>query len=333
MPETPRAPVTAVIPVYNRAHLVEQTVASVRQQTLAVSEIVCVDNNSTDNSLEVLHRLAAATTPDQPPIVVVQESTQGVGHARNRGIATATQPWIAFLDSDDRWVPEKIAKQFALIDATPSLRFLAHDYARERDGVIEPRHRPGYGGGDVYVPMWFGGWVGTPSVLVHREALDAVSGDAGAGQAFDGSFELSEDYELWLRLAARFALGYLNENLAIVAVHGQNISYANELAGRMAFLRILEKNYDPARIPLGRARERIAYIHRKCAAHWRRMGERTRALAHLREAASLHPWSPRIFAERIQAWLLNDRSGQNWGRHIEREVNLLTWWRPGAQSA
>jgi hypothetical protein len=88
----------------------------------------------------------------------------------------------------------------------------------------------------------------------------------------------------------------------------------------MAFLRILEKNYDPARIPLGRARERIAYIHRKCAAHWRRMGERTRALAHLREAASLHPWSPRIFAERIQAWLLNDRSGQNWGRHIEREV-------------
>ena len=95
--------ISAVIPSFNRAQILERALESVVGQTSAVNEIILVDDGSTDASAE---RAAALF----PQITLLRQENRGVSAARNRGIAAARYPWIALLDSDDCWSADKIAR-------------------------------------------------------------------------------------------------------------------------------------------------------------------------------------------------------------------------------
>jgi len=106
--------VSVIIPTYNRAHYLGEAIDSIMNQDIrnCQIEIIVVDDGSTDNTKEVLRKFGNS-------VRYIYQDNRGVGAARNRGISEATGEWVAFLDSDDRWLPDKLTLQFRILDAFP----------------------------------------------------------------------------------------------------------------------------------------------------------------------------------------------------------------------
>ena len=194
--------VTVVIPVYNRAQAVRRAIASVLAQTFQDFEIVVVDDGSTDDSVRSVESI------DDPRIRIIRhEGNRGGSAARNTGITAAVAPYVAFLDSDDEWLPTKLQRQIDLFERSPQ------DVALIYCGVERI-----YGDGTVkeWVPrldrqlaksLLRDNTIGETSIgVVRRSALDSVGG-------FDTSLPSCQDADLWLRLCQRFEATFVPEVL------------------------------------------------------------------------------------------------------------------------
>ncbi len=193
MSTAPPPEVTVVIPTHNRAHLVGRAITSALAQTLADFEVIVVDDGSTDETAEVVRSLA------DPRLRLVQLSRKaGDCRARNAGIQGALGELVAFLDDDDEWLPQKLARQVARLRAEPDplatvvyCRCVRHDDATGRSGPVPG---PVYEG-DVFERLLLGwGPVTSSAVMVRRPALLRAGG-------FDAAFLTAGDHDLWLRLA------------------------------------------------------------------------------------------------------------------------------------
>ena len=111
-------PISVVIPTFNRRALIAEAIRSVYDQTCRPTELIIVDDGSSDDTTKVLRAEG---------LTVLQQDHAGISAARNRGIATATQPWIAFLDDDDIWEPHKLERQWAGLQACPQAGFIFSD--------------------------------------------------------------------------------------------------------------------------------------------------------------------------------------------------------------
>lgn len=116
--------ISVLIPTYNRADLLKSAIQSVLDQTLPCTEIIVVDDGSTDHTTEVVTR-AQVTSPI--PIVLVSQKNQGMATALNTAISRAHGEWIGFLDSDDLWLPEKLCRQYNAIERFPECRLCFSD--------------------------------------------------------------------------------------------------------------------------------------------------------------------------------------------------------------
>ena len=108
--------IACIIPTYNRKHLLQRTIESVYNQTYPCNEIILVDDGSTDGTSEWIKE-------KYPQIVFLFQKNQGVSSARNKGIKAASSKWIALLDSDDEWLPNKLEKQVKLLKSNPEYFF------------------------------------------------------------------------------------------------------------------------------------------------------------------------------------------------------------------
>lgn len=190
--------VSIVIPVYNRADCLGRTLESALAQTYRDFETIVVDDGSTDGTSELVARRF-------PGVRLIRlERNAGPSVARNRGVAAARGALIAFLDSDDLWSPEKLAIHVADLDRRPDVVLSFSDVLRGPTGLDDA-----YSAVSPYDPKApFGGFLeGNPvptasAVVVRKESFEAVGG-------FDGRFRTGEDRDLWLKLAARGAVGYV----------------------------------------------------------------------------------------------------------------------------
>lgn len=181
--------VSTVIPTFDRARLVERAVQSVLCQSLHDWEVIVVDDGSRDATAEVMKRLQSADTRIR---YIAHERRRGGAAARNTGIAAARAPLVAFLDSDDEWLPDKLALQVQLMDRRPHVGAVYCDYYRAPGGRLCRSRRVD---GDVYAALARGWCPATTSLfLVRRELLEVVQG-------FDPVLPGLQDYDLWLRLA------------------------------------------------------------------------------------------------------------------------------------
>ena len=192
---------SVVIPVYNRRALVGRAIRSVLAQQEADFEVIVVDDASDDGTPEQVREEFGSTVK----IVILQENS-GVAAARNRGIAATAGEWIALLDSDDEWLPNKLARQAAAL-RTSGLWVCHTDEIWIRNGVrVNPhKHHQKYGG-DIFfraLPLCV---MSPSSIAIHRR----VFADVGM---FDECLPACEDYELWLRVASRYEVAYLAEQL------------------------------------------------------------------------------------------------------------------------
>jgi glycosyltransferase involved in cell wall biosynthesis len=198
--------ISVVIPAYNAAGTIAETIASVLAQTLTDFEIVVIDDGSSDRTWAMLQTLAEHDRRVRP----FRFANGGQAIARNRGIARARGQWIAFLDADDRWTPDKLAAQLAALMANPAAA-LAYSWTDYVDDRGTPLHRGSYVqlSGAVLGPLLQVNFLENGSnPLVCRSALAALGwpaiDDPQPIAPFDPTLVPSEDWDLWLRLAARF---------------------------------------------------------------------------------------------------------------------------------
>lgn len=181
-----------VIPCFNRAHVVADAVASVLAQEHAPTRVIVVDDGSTDASAAAIHALAYAHT--DRVLAAILPRNAGASNARNVGLALCRAPWVAFLDSDDLWLPGAAG---ALLSATlirETDLVVGHFCRMEEDGVPQPAEC-GWDGGDLRAALASGGVIGPSWSIVRREAAQAVQG-------FDASFHNCNDWDFFTRLAA-----------------------------------------------------------------------------------------------------------------------------------
>jgi glycosyltransferase involved in cell wall biosynthesis len=197
--------VAVVIPVRDRARMVRDAIASVLAQSYRGYELVVVDDGSTDGSAAAAE---AALAGAPVPAMVLRQPARGVAAARNAGVAITASPWIAFLDSDDLWLPRKLERQMAWLEARPAYRIAQTEERWMEDGrQRNPRawHRKE----ERLFRRSLARCLVSPSAVVVARALYVEMG------GFDEAFALCEDYELWLRVTLREAVGLVPERLVV----------------------------------------------------------------------------------------------------------------------
>lgn len=205
--------VSVIIPTYNYGHFIGEAIESALAQTFPVSEIIVVDNDSTDDTESVVRGFGERVT-------YIREPNLGVSAARNKGIESSKGDFIAFLDADDTWLPQKIEKQIAKMLDDPEIG-VVHCGLREFDnasGETLALHLDGSEGWVADEMLLFS----TPTIigpggtiLVRREVFENVGG-------FDTRLTNGEDWEFCLRVARKYKIGFIAEPLVNYRNHGEN---------------------------------------------------------------------------------------------------------------
>jgi len=193
--------ISVVIPTFNRGQDVEQAIHSVLRQTYSPHEIIVVDDHSDDNTQRLLRKFKNRI------IVLINEKNQGVSLARNRGIKASSGDWIAFLDSDDRWHPDKLSAQKSFHESNPDLLISQCDEVWIRKGIrVNPMTKHAKKGGWIFQACLPRCIVSPSAVIIHKDIFRQIG-------LFDPQLPACEDYDLWLRIAPQFEIGYLDEKL------------------------------------------------------------------------------------------------------------------------
>jgi glycosyltransferase involved in cell wall biosynthesis len=196
--------VAVIIPCYNAAPYLARALESVFAQTYRDYHVYAIDDGSTDDTAVVLRSYASY-------IMSVQQTHSGQASARNHGIRLSNSPYIAFLDADDEWLPEKLERQVNMLRDTPQVGMIYSDCFTSGDGRSAGSYFVRIGtptGGRVFEQFLTTCAVYTPTVIVRRECLLDVG-------LFDETLPVGEDYNLWLRIAARWEVGVIPDVLAI----------------------------------------------------------------------------------------------------------------------
>ncbi len=194
--------VSVIIPTFNRSRLVAEAVASALAQEAVTFEVIVVDDGSEDDTPAVLTSLGVAVRP-------VFQAHAGVSAARNTGIRMARGEWLAFLDSDDLWLPQKLQKQLDFFRTHPHYKICQTEETWIRHGCrLNPKgyHRKPQG---YCFPRLLERCLVSPSaVVIHRSLFEEVG-------FFDESLPACEDYDLWLRIGCRHPIGLVEEPLTV----------------------------------------------------------------------------------------------------------------------
>lgn len=277
-----------VIPTYNHAHFLGATLASVRAQSVGDWEAIVVNNFSDDET----ERVVAGIGDDR--IRLVNFANHGViAASRNQGIALATGEFVAFLDSDDIWQPQKLER--CLIRLTEGFDLVCHgekwvrDGGDSRDVLYGPESRATFN-----ALLFDGNCISTSAVVVRREWLARVGG-------FDESQSLvtAEDYHLWLKLAQAGArIGFVGEILGAYRIHAGNQSRAvlrNVEATRVAFEMMLATLPALSWTVRAKAWRRRAILDYSCARGLQDNGEHANAWLWFVKAILRWPFIPKFY--------------------------------------
>ena len=204
--------ISVVIPTYNRGWIVAEAVDSVLAQTFSDYELIVVDDGSTDDTAEVLGEYGDR-------IRVLRQKNKGVSAARNAGIRSAAGRYIAFLDSDDLWLPSKLDRQMAFFHRNPDAVACQTEEIWIRNGVrVNPKKRHRKPSGTIFEPSLQLCLVSPSAVMIHRSLFDKVG-------LFDEKLPACEDYDLWLRISCRYPVHLLAAPLIVKrGGHGDQLS-------------------------------------------------------------------------------------------------------------
>lgn len=277
--------VSVIIPTYNRAGFLSDAIQSVLQQTRPITELIVVDDGSTDETSALVNGFGGK-------VRYVYQENSGPAAARNLGMQLATGDFIAFQDSDDLWVENKIELQLELIANHPQLEFVFGDMAnfRGKEQSLSPEIKNeelhNYLGRENSNLQKLFEWlvvenvIPTGTVLFKRNIIEKVG-------YFDESLQLAEDYKYWLQISASCVAGFIPKVLLLRRRHQHNL-VNNWTERNLAIIRVLEETG----IPLASSKKeilesittKIQEIRYDLGSHFFKDGHFDKTLEHLQYA-------------------------------------------------
>ncbi len=243
--------VSVIIPTYNRGWILKEAIDSVLAQDFKDYELIVVDDGSSDNTSEVLDTYGQE-------IIVLRQANKGVSAARNRGIAEAGGQLVAFLDSDDRWLPRKLSRQVDFFILNPDAVINQTEEIWIRNGArVNPKDRHRKPAGMIFERS-LGLCLVSPSAVMIRKSLFDVVG------VFDEDLPACEDYDLWLRISCRYPVDLIDRPLIIK--RGGHADQLSKAAGLDRFrIQALRKIIGSERLTVSQYRAAVSTLQDKCA--------------------------------------------------------------------
>ena len=208
--------ISVIIPTYNRKKTLARAIQSVINQSLSPYEILVIDDGSNDGTQEWVKE-------NFQNIKYIHQNNHGVSSARNIGIENAYGDWVAFLDSDDEWLPNKLFEQVKSIQSNPKIKFFHTNEIWIRNGVrVNQMKKHKKYGGHIFEKCLDICRVSPSSVLIQKEVFDNIG-------VFDESLRVCEDYDLWLRITSKYPVVFLDVPLIYkYGGHADQLSKVND---------------------------------------------------------------------------------------------------------
>lgn len=289
--------VSIIIPTYNNAHLLPETLESIFNQDYGDYELIIVDDGSTDNTKEILKKYGNKI------IYLFQENSGACSKPRNEGIKIATGEYISIFDSDDIMKPEKIRLQAKFLDHNPDVGFVFTDFCDFRDDTIFKNHistctifnslkRKRVGEFeyiinkiDAYETLLSENFIGASSMMFRKNLLQQIG-------SFDESLDSSEDIDFTLRVSRKHDFGFVDTICHLRRLHLGNMTTKVEKMITRS-LRVFNDQLDvpKSRESQHRLIDKITGLHRSLAYHYRENGRYRDALLEYRAALNRRPFS------------------------------------------
>ncbi|MBT3312279.1 MAG: glycosyltransferase [Desulfobacterales bacterium] len=192
--------ISVIIPTYNRSGFLREAIDSVLAQDYDSFELIVVDDGSTDSTKEILDSY-------MDDIIVLHQENKGVSAARNRGIKDSSGELIAFLDSDDLWLPGKLSIQADFFESNPDIMICQTEEIWIRKGIrVNPKKKHKKHSGMIFMESLALCLISPSAVMVRKDLFNKVG-------MFDETLPACEDYDLWLRVSCRYPAGLIETPL------------------------------------------------------------------------------------------------------------------------
>ena len=281
--------VSVIIPAYNAAEWIGETLQSVLAQSFRDLEIIVVDDGSIDDTVSVTKAFGKG-------VKLIRKPHSGKSASRNAGIYAAQGEYIAFIDADDLWLPEKLELQLQMFSRNPNLGWVYSDGYLFEDkstknsmtfGSISHLYN-----GNILCPLLLRDFIPSPTPVIRRELLDEIG-------CFDETLLRNEpeDWDMWLRIAARYPIGFVNHPLVRNRLHPNSLTaregVVDTLEGKISIIeRAVKRN--PER--LSRLKDRsVANCHVAAGNALALSGELFKARSMYFQAIRLAPMSGRAY--------------------------------------
>ncbi|NEP60709.1 MAG: glycosyltransferase [Symploca sp. SIO2G7] len=226
--------ISVIIPAYNAAQTILETVDSVLHQTVADFELIVINDGSQDTTLELISGIK------DPRLQVISYPNAGLAVSRNRGVARARGTYISFIDADDLWTPDKLELQLQALKANPeaAVAYSWTDCIDKASNFLRPGSHISVLG-DVYAKLLLGNFLENGSnALICKQALIAVGG-------FDESLPAAQDWDLYLRLAINYQFVVVPSPQVLYRISTNSMS-SNVLQLESASLQVIDKAFAQA---------------------------------------------------------------------------------------
>lgn len=293
--------ISIVLPLYNGARYICETLASLEAQTVSDAELIVVNDGSTDESPAMIEQYCSQSrSPVLQRLTLLNRPNRGVASARNCGIDSAAGTWIALLDQDDLWHEEKLARLLAAVNKQPDLSWHYSAFKRFYDDGREVCKRNGSADrittlsglvdGSLFIPPSAG--------FIRKDVCYAVGG-------FDASVIPSDDWDFYLKLAERYNMGYVPEYLVKFRSHVSSTAKRQKLMIFNAQQDVL-KRHEPVLLKDidGRLiRKRMANIEWHLGKEHEQAGSRKTARRHYRRALKLDPLRIKLLSSFLKSYM------------------------------
>lgn len=293
---TSKPMVSVVIPAYGLPDYLNEAVRSVLEQTFTDYEIIVVDDCSPEGVV------GAYQLPAEARLIVHEERHGAASATRNSGLRVARGKYVAFLDQDDIWLPEKLAKHVEAMEKSPDagLSFSHYTTVDEKLTPLPDQRPPRRYVRDPLRKLLSGCFIRTPSaVVIRRDVLEKCG-------LFDESILGASDWDCYLRIAREHSFLAIPERLILYRMHPSQLHKNHEMM-RGAKYKIMEKTLAWARSErasvLSTVRQRYSRILRQAAKAQIAGGDPDGAVATLKQAIGIWPWNPRAYGLLIKAKL------------------------------
>jgi glycosyltransferase involved in cell wall biosynthesis/peptidoglycan/xylan/chitin deacetylase (PgdA/CDA1 family) len=272
--------VSVIVPTYNRKALLIEALQSIHAQTYTDYDIIVVDDGSTDDT-------RTAIGSQEQAVRYVWKPNGGEASARNYGIRHAHTEYVAFLDSDDRWAPDFLSTTLSYLTRHPDIVLVTTGCRVFPGNERRPRVAESLLQGNLFPRLFMRNFITASAVVVRRSCFQ----DTGF---FDESLDQATDYDMWLRIAKRYPIAFLNQPLCLWRRHEGNIS-RSKLQHRQHVLDVVTRHFDVSRISRWSYALRRSRLFGSMGRAYRQSGNIEQAGACVSQAVRLAPW-------RVRAW-------------------------------